>query len=307
MIRLAVVELRRFASRRLVQVLVVLMVLAIAVTGLILAVRSTPPSPAEIAAAHANRLETVGDCVEHPRRYGADPAAGETQQRACERAIGPLSGWVGGDDRYDLSGLRDTFLGTSFVVSALGLVLGASFIGAEWHWGTIATMLTWEPRRTRVLLVKLVACVAATFVLFVAIQAMLGLVLTLVAATRGIADGTWTATWLRSVGGVVLRTAALGSFSAVVGATVATVGRNTAAALGAAFVYFALVEGLIRGLRPGWQRWLVGDNATLFLTGIDNRFPPLHRTMTTSGLLLLAYAACLVILALAWFEARDLT
>jgi hypothetical protein len=131
--------------------------------------------------------------------------------------------------------------------------------------------------------------------------------LSLVAGTRGIAEGTWTSSWLRAVGGVVVRAAAVGSFAAVVGAAVATVGRNTAAALGAGFVYFAVVEGVIRGLRPAWQRWLVGDNATLFLTGIDDPFPPLNRTMTSSGLLLLAYAACLVAVAVAWFEARDLT
>lgn len=306
MIRLAMVELRRFVSRRLVQVLVVLLLLAIAVTGVIVAVNSKSPSAAAYADARMERTVDVRECVNHPRRYGADPQPGETPEEACERAMGPLAGLVS-DKRFDLSGLRDIFVGTSFVVSALGLVIGASFMGAEWHWGTIGTLLTWEPRRTRVLLVKLLACVAAAFVLFVAIQAVLGLVLWLVAATRGITEGTGSASWLRSVAGVVVRSAALGAFSAGVGVAIATVGRNTAAALGVGFVYFGVVEGLIRGLRPAWQPWLVGDNATLFLTGIDNRFPPLHRTMTSSGLLLLAYAAGLVAVALAWFRARDLT
>ena len=253
MITLAVVELRRFASRRLTQVLIVLMLLTIVVTGVIVAWHSKPPSA------------------------------------------------------FDLSGLRDILVGTSFVFSALGLVLGASFIGAEWHWGTIATLLTWEPRRTRVLVAKLLACVAATFVLFVVIQVVFALVLWLVAATRGVTEGTGSAAWVRSVGGVVARSAALGAFSAAVGVAIATVGRNTAAALGVGFVYFGVVEGLIRGLRPGWQRWLVGDNGTVFLTGVDNGFPPLHRTMTSSGLLLLAYAAALAVIAVAWFRARDLT
>jgi ABC-type transport system involved in multi-copper enzyme maturation permease subunit len=305
-IGLAVVELRRFVSRRLVQVLVLLLLLAIAVTGVIVAVNSKPPSAAAYADARMQRTLNVRACADHPRRYGVEPGPGETSEAACERAMGPLSGWAS-DERFDLSGLRDIFLGTSFVVSALGLVIGASFIGAEWHWGTIGTLLTWEPRRTRVLLVKLLACMAATFALFLAIQAVLGLVLWLVAATRGITEGTGSASWFRSVAGVVVRSAALGAFSAAVGVAIATVGRNTAAALGVGFVYFGVVEGLIRGLRPAWQRWLVGDNATLFLTGIDNRFPPLGRTMTSSGLLLLAYAAGLIAIALAWFRARDLT
>jgi ABC-2 type transport system permease protein len=304
-IRLALVELRRFTSRRLTQVLVVLMLLAIAVTGVIVAVHSKPPAAQALTDARMQRTLNVDECVRHPSRYGAGPRSDETQQ-ACERVVGPLSNWVT-DSRFDLSGLGDIFIGTSFILSALGLVLGASLIGAEWHWGTMATLLTWEPRRTRVLLVKLATCVAATFVLFVVIQAVLGLVLLLVAATRGITAGTGTATWFRSVAGVVTRVSALGAFSAAVGVAVATVGRNTAAALGVGFVYFGVVEGLIRGLRPAWQRWLVGDNATLFLTGTDTRFPPLHRTMTSSGLLLLAYAAVAVAVAVAWFRARDLT
>jgi hypothetical protein len=305
-IRLAGVELRRFVWRRLTQVLVVLLLVAIAITGVIVAVNSRAPSAADLARAETWRNENVDACLDRPHRYGADPEPGETQEAACERAAGSVSTYVV-DRRFELSSLRDVFLGTSVVVAALGLVLGASFIGAEWHWGTIATLLTWEPRRVRVLLVKVAVCAAATFVLFLAVQAVLGLVLGLVAATRGTTEGTGTAAWYRSVGGVAVRSAALGAFAAAVGLAIATVGRNTAAALGVGFVWFGVVEGIVRGLRPGWQRWLVGDNATTFLTGTDRGYPALHRTTTSSGLLLLAYAACLGAVAVAWFRARDLT
>jgi hypothetical protein len=211
------------------------------------------------------------------------------------------------DSRFDLNGLRDILLGTSFLLAAVGLILGASFVGAEWHWGTVATLLTWEPRRVRVLLVKAVICAGAVFVLLLALEAVFSLVLWLDAATRGITEGTGGAAWLRSVVGMAARCAAVGAFAAAVGLAVATVGRNTAAALGAVFVYFAIVERLISGLRPLWQRWLIGDNVAMFLTGLDNRDPPLHRTMTSSGMLLLSYAAALAAIAVAWFRARDVT
>jgi hypothetical protein len=305
-IRLAGVEVHRFVWRRLTQVLVVLLLVAIAITGVIVAVNSRPPSAEDRAQAERWRNENVAVCRDHPRQYGADPQPGETPEAACERAVGDVSDYVV-DRRFELSSLHDVFLGTSFILAALGLVLGASFIGAEWHWGTIATLLTWEPRRVRVLLVKVAVIVAATFVLFVAVQAVLGLVLALVAATRGTTEGTGTVTWFRSVGGVAARSAALGAFAAAVGIAIATVGRNTAAALGVGFVWFGVVEGIVRGLRPAWQRWLVGDNAAVFLSGVDDRYPPLHRTTTSSGLLLLAYAACLVAVAVGWFRARDLT
>jgi ABC-2 family transporter len=304
-VRLLGVELRRFVSRRLTQVLLVLALVAIATTGVIVAVKSTAPTAHDYAVARSDRAMSVEECAKHPRQWGVVVGADDTATAACERVVPPASQWVG-DDRYDLSGLRNTFLGTSLVIAALGLILGSSFMGAEWHSGTIGTLLTWEPRRTRVMLAKLVACVAAVFVLCLAIQAILGAVLWLVAATRGVTTGTGGA-WLRSVVGVAVRSAALGAFASAIGLAVATVGRNTAAALGAGFVYLGVIEGLLRGLRPGWQRWLVGDNATLFLTGTDNRYPLLDRSMTSSGLLLLAYAAAATLVAVAWFRARDVT
>ena len=39
--------------------------------------------------------------------------------------------------------------------------------------------------------------------------------------------------------------------SAMIGAAVAMIGRHTAAALGAVFVYMAVLESIVRGLRPG--------------------------------------------------------
>jgi hypothetical protein len=38
-----------------------------------------------------------------------------------------------------------------------------------------------------------------------------------------------------------------------------------AAALGVGFVYFAVVESVIRALRPAWQPWLLTDNAIAFV------------------------------------------
>ena len=37
--------------------------------------------------------------------------------------------------------------------------------------------------------------------------------------------------------------------------------RNTGAALGVGFVYFAIVETAVRALRPAWQPWLLSTNA----------------------------------------------
>ena len=52
---------------------------------------------------------------------------------------------------------RDMLTAAAYIFMAVGLVLAASFVGAEWQAGTFASMLTWEPRRQRVLAAKLVA------------------------------------------------------------------------------------------------------------------------------------------------------
>ena len=46
----------------------------------------------------------------------------------------------------------------------------------------------------------------------------------------------------------------------------AAVGRHTAAALGAVFIYTAVLEGLVRGFRPQWTPWLLGDNIVAFIS-----------------------------------------
>jgi hypothetical protein len=51
---------------------------------------------------------------------------------------------------YALVGPRRA-AGTSLVLSSVGWMLGASAIGADWHAGHVTTILTWEPRRGRVL------------------------------------------------------------------------------------------------------------------------------------------------------------
>src|SRR5205823_7441747 len=60
---------------------------------------------------------------------------------------------------------------------------------------------------------------------------------------------------------VLLRGAALVGMAAAVGAAIASLGRNTSAALGAAFGYLVVLEGILRGWKPWTQRWLLGNNA----------------------------------------------
>jgi ABC-type transport system involved in multi-copper enzyme maturation permease subunit len=210
---------------------------------------------------------------------------------------------VGADPRFPLTMLPDILKGTSIPLILAGWLLGASFIGADWRAGTITTLLTWEPRRTRVIVAKVLACAASVFALAIALQVVLGGVLALDAAFRGTTQGVG-ATWLRETSGVAVRAATLASVASVIGFAVASTGRNTAAALGAGFAYLAVIENLVRGLRPEWQRWLFSDNAMVFITGGSANFS-FQRTMLQALMLLAIYAAGLFAVSVVMFCTRD--
>jgi hypothetical protein len=210
---------------------------------------------------------------------------------------------VGADPRFPLTMLPDILKGTSIPLIIAGWLLGASFIGADWRAGTITTLLTWEPRRARVILAKVLACAVSVFALGMALQAFLGGVLSLDAVLRGTTEGV-DASWWRETGGVAIRAATLASVASVIGFAVASIGRNTAAALGAGFAYIAVVENLVRGLRPGWQRWLFSDNAAVFITGGNVGFS-FQRTVLQALALLAVYAAALFTVSVVMFRSRD--
>jgi ABC-2 type transport system permease protein len=158
-------------------------------------------------------------------------------------------------------------------VGLLGFVIGTSFIGAEWASGTMASLLTWEPRRIRVLVAKLAAPIVVLVIVgVVAIALGLGGAW-LIAATRGTtADTTSHAVNLtigRGARGLLLIGLLTGAGCAIAGFT-----RHTVAALVATVAYLVIVESILRGLLPGWFRWFLTSNAAAVLTGKVRLFLP---------------------------------
>jgi ABC-type transport system involved in multi-copper enzyme maturation permease subunit len=205
---------------------------------------------------------------------------------------------------YDLVGLPDVLMGASLVLVSVAWILGASSIGADWHAGHVTTILTWEPRRGRVMLAKIAATLTSVFVLSLVIQALLGAALAVAAAGAGSTAGA-DAAWLMESAGVALRVALLSTIFAGFGFGLASAGRNTAVALGVGFGYLVIVENLVRGLRPQWTPWLLTDNAGLFIVDSPIDFPLLARSTVGAGLYLAALGAVLLLLASGLFRTRD--
>ena len=92
----------------------------------------------------------------------------------------------------------------------------------------------------------------------------------------------------------------------MLGVALATLGRNTAFALGAVFAWVAVIEGVIRGLRPGWAQYLWGENIVTTeewaqMKNVDFTRGPLLALVT-----LVFYTAVLVAVATITFQRRDI-
>jgi hypothetical protein len=273
--RLFGAEVRRLAGRRMCRYLLLVGLAVLVVLGVVQAIQSSRDiagaqarARREAAAAAARFAALPPGLVAQCRKGPPDsctfhgPTADELYQEIYR------------DPRYSFAEhAPNVVVGIVIAAGLVGFVIGASFIGAEWASGTMASLLTWEPRRLRVLVAKLGAGIAVLVVLgAVAIAA--GLADSwLIAATRGTTAHTTShvVALLISRGGrgLVLVALLTGAGTAISGFT-----RHTVAALVATVGYLVIVEIILRGLRPGWVRWYLTTNAAAALTGRMRLFVP---------------------------------
>jgi len=289
--RLYAVEISRFLSRRSVRFFGMFLLLIVITAGSLTFVFSNRDFDAANAKARAAASADYNRCLQASGANFAD-------QPKCEP---PDLSQITADPRFDLTKLRQIFEGASVALIMLGFGLGASGVGAEWHHRTMTTLLTWEPRRVRVAVAKLAAGATVVFGAVIAFEALLGAALVPAAAFRGTTAGT-TASWLAGVIGVGMRGAAIGAMGAVIGGALAIVTRNTAVALGISFAWLAVIENMIRGLRPRWGPWLIGSNAESFLGPLAGDST---RTVIGGGVVLAAYVLALALVAVRWFGRQD--
>ncbi len=219
--------------------------------------------------------------------------------------------FLGSDDPYYLTALwpdfgTDGLLLVTGVYLVFGAVLGAASVaGGEWKFGTMTTLLTWEPRRLRAVAARFLAVGLCAAMIAIVLQALVVGVALLVAITRGSTEGADGA-WVVDLVGGASRGIAVIAIAAVAGAAVAFIGRSTTAAIGSAFLYLAVIENLIRGLRPGWRGWLLAENAGAFLSGEATGLENGIRTATDGTLIVIAYMAIVVTVAVQMFRRRDI-
>jgi len=117
------------------------------------------------------------------------------------------------------------------ILAVAAFVIGATFVGAEWHSGGMMNLLLWRPRRLQVLSTKLGALLVALTAATVVLSAIFTAALALVADLRGTLDGMTSGTW-QSFALMELRGLVVVLVAGAVGFGLASIGRHTAVAMG---------------------------------------------------------------------------
>jgi ABC-type transport system involved in multi-copper enzyme maturation permease subunit len=286
-------------------------VLLIVVAMVIAGANSHKPTQAQIAVAQADYQKQLASCMQG--QYGPLPPGYATLQEFCADQASPN---VDTGLQFRDAALVIEHSGTFVVL--LGVALAASLGGADWSAGTMTTLLTWEPRRIRVLLIRaLVVSVVVAFVTLFLQGVLLG-AFSLAVALRGTSLGAPPGLLGTAVmTGLRVSTVAVGF--GLVALSVATIGRSTVAALGVLFGYLVLFEGVIAGFRPSIQdRLLVRAGGVIvsqqpiydqshesFSSFGPTSLPPVLLGLTEAWVVAAVYVVVLMVLALLVFRARD--
>ena len=308
MSRLLVAELQRFAARRLVRLTVLLAIIGIAVGGIVAFATSGSVSESTYqqrvrdakARIRAQEIE-IQSCL---RRNGV-----EREEKVTEKVANECfpDSQIGADDpRFRRARLKGVLQGVSGVLAIAGWALGASLVGAEFASRSMTTLLTWEPRRGRVFAAKGISVFVATALLAFAVLVLVALAMVPALAVHD-APLRSSDPSVASLAGIVGRGTALAALAAGMGFAIATIGRNTAAALGVGFAYIVILENILGGSVERWRRWLLLGNVIVFVSGSSNGGDVPGRTVTAAGLFLAAVAVTLLAAAAGAFRVRDIS
>jgi hypothetical protein len=240
-------ERRRLFKRRFTRWMLLFVLLAMGAIVAGTAYTTTKIGPAERAAAEAQAVRTAEEWrIQADQERVACQAAKDSGVGTdrfppdfdCSQIRGPAPGEV--DPAWYLPNqfsLKDDFESLIIAAAALlalfGFVVGASYVGAEWSSGGMMNLLVWRPRRLPVLFTKLATALGGVLAISVVLGAAWTGAFWLIARyrgdTSGLTPGTWESfglTGARGLGIVLALTA--------IGFCLASFGRHTAMALGAA-------------------------------------------------------------------------
>lgn len=271
-------EISRLAARRFVQLMVVLLIGAFAITVATTVASSHQPTAAEVSQAEqmAEREQRRAerwraDCLaaQHP---DAPRSLNDQYPPDCE-----IRGWAVHKEDF-LSGVfvfEREIRGLTYFLAAFlalfGFLVGASYIGADLNSGGMTNLLLWRPKRMTVLGVKLGTLLGSMLVLSVAATALYVGAFYWVAKLTGF-PGDLDAEFWRWLGLTSARSTGLALGASALGFAIATLGRHTAAALGVIAGYVVvwevgarIVMEVVEAARP--EQWMLSTYLGAWMVG----------------------------------------
>jgi hypothetical protein len=316
--RLLRVELIRLFSRRACVVLLAVGTIGVGLISWAYLESHSPPSATEVAFA-TRMVEREANSPRVARSIARCEAGkgGYVPDFNCEK-LRPTAEDFMYVPKMTLTGQEsgELTLPIVFLLAVMALLVGATYIGADWSAGTVSTLLLFESRRGRVWLAKASALFAGTAVLAavvlaaaLAVAVAFGVRWDVLTATDGLAGDLTMAT---------LRAAVLVGLAALSGFAVVMALRFTAAALGVVLAYTLVGEALLRNFWDGSEAYLLSNHVFAVLLGKwrtevwptscpagDCRPQMFHFTATPSSLYLAGLTAVSLAISYAVFARRD--
>jgi hypothetical protein len=218
-------ELRRFFARRIVRggfLIAALIVLAAVTIG---TVRGKPATTQTVDKPGAFLVPPGATYVQNPDPFGG--------RRSFTFATSDTRTNIGKD-------LKNVLEGTGVAMVFVAVVLGASFVGAEFNVGSLTTQLLFEPRRTRVHVSKAAAVAIGAGVVSLLVSGLIAGSMYVGSELKGVVEGVDGAFWWGRAGDG-LRVAATAALAGVMAYSVTLVTKRTSAAIVAFFVQFPLL------------------------------------------------------------------
>jgi ABC-2 type transport system permease protein len=336
-VSLYVAETRRLTKRRFTRYFVLGAVVVLAAIAVAMFVTNKQIGPAQIAdakaQAHAEFQRSVSEAAAYKQKCVAAKGTADASQfpSNCDDLGAPTEDSF--DPKWYLPAtfdFRDKFpdLVTTLaaLLSVVGFVIGASFVGAEWSSGGMANLLLWRPRRLQVLGTKLLAFLVALTGLTVVLSAAWTGLFALIANYRGTSASMTGGAW-RSLLIMETRGLALVVVAGAIGFGLASLGRHTAMALGVAIglvivfqfglgtaLALAKVKFAQAYLLPMWiaawmkQKYEVKDYDACNFSGTDGCRPDVFTiTWHMAGTALVVAFVVIVGSALWTIRSRDIT
>jgi hypothetical protein len=313
-LRLVDTELRRFQARRAVRWLVALCLLIGLIVNVVQLARSSPSTSYQ-------RGDVFGE-VPAACRVGTRDGLPVADLHCLERS-GKGFGIGGHTDSPKVSAVvvrsfhdrtvrvgrtfEETIRGLGIAFALLGVLLGSTFLAAEFGSAGLSTQLLFEPRRARLYLAKAAGVFVGCAMCAVLIVAWVGLLQFAASAMRGSTNGVdagWLAARLADTG----RVAAACGLAGVCALAVGSLARRTVVAVG---VFFGVViaTGFLGGVAWGKPLARVSPMNALFAMGFADLSDPEAfiglRTLGGAVFLAFVWATALSIAGGWWFVRRE--